>query len=150
MPGDEPDLDAILGDGVGADLDAAMRWVDDWEAGVTERARHAADLSRRIQGMTATAHSQDGLIRVTVASSGALAGLRLDERVRRHSASFLAEQILSTVQAARSDLTEQVRRAVHETLGPDSDTGRAIIASVSDRPAANGARATDGGDDVGR
>lgn len=115
------------------ELDAAQRWVDDWQSGIEERAARAAALSRRVAQLSATARSRDGLVEVTVGASGALTGLRLREEVRRQSAGWIAEQILATVRLAQAELTEQVRRAAAETVGPDDETGRAMVASFVQR-----------------
>jgi hypothetical protein len=58
-----------------SELDTAGRWVDDWQAGIEERATKAHALSERLAGLTATARSRDGLVEVTVGSSGVLTGL---------------------------------------------------------------------------
>lgn len=115
------------------ELDAAQRWVDDWQSGIEERAARAAALSRRVAQLSATARSRDGLVEVTVGASGALTGLRLREEVRRQSTGWIAEQILATVRLAQAELTEQVRRAAAETVGPDDETGRAMVASFVQR-----------------
>lgn len=72
--------------GIGVDLDAAERWVDDWQSGIEERAAQARDLSGQLAALTGTARSADRSVEVTVDSSGAVTDLRLDERIRDWSA----------------------------------------------------------------
>ncbi len=115
------------------DLDAAERWVDSWQAGIEERAAQAQALARQVSQLSATVRSQGGLVEVTVGPSGVLTGLRLDEGVRRHSAAWIAEQIMATMRLAQAELTDQVRRATAETVGLDSETGRAVVASFTQR-----------------
>jgi len=117
----------------GSDLDAAERLVDDWQAGFEQRAAQARDLAARLAGLTASARSDDGLVTVTVGPDGAMTGLELDERVRRKPAAETAGQILATLAAAQADLTAQATTATEETVGADSETGKAVLASLTRR-----------------
>jgi DNA-binding protein YbaB len=117
----------------GPDLEAAERRVDDWQAGFEQRAAQARELAGRLAALTASARSADGHITVTVGANGMLTGLELDEEVRRQPAADTARQILATLAAAQSDLTAQATEVTAETVGVDSETGRAVIASLSRR-----------------
>jgi DNA-binding protein YbaB len=117
----------------GSDLDAAERLVDDWQAGFEQRAAQARDLAARLAGLTASARSDDGLVTVTVGPDGAMTGLELDERVRRKPAAETAGQILATLAAAQADLTAQATTVTEETVGADSETGKAVLASLTRR-----------------
>ncbi len=116
-----------------ADIDGAERRVDSWQAKIEERAAQVQALARQVGQLSATARSRDGLMEVTIASSGVLTGLRLGEGVRQHSAAWIAQHILTTAQAAQAGLTEQVRRVAANTVGLDSETGRAVVASFANR-----------------
>jgi DNA-binding protein YbaB len=112
-----------------ADFDDAERRVDDWQGEIERQAAQATMLSRRVSGLTATARGGDGLVEVSVGSSGMLADLWLDERVRERSAAWIRQQILGTLAAAQRRLADQVREAVAETVGVDSSTGRVVLGS---------------------
>jgi DNA-binding protein YbaB len=116
-----------------SDLDSAEQWVDDWQAGFEERAAQARELAARLSELTATARSEDGLVEVTVGPSGALVGLELDEDIRRQSATKTAREILATLGAAQSAMTKAATDVTAETVGADSETGRAVIASFTAR-----------------
>ena len=116
-----------------ADLDAAERRVDEWQSGFEQQAARARELADRVAALTVTATSDDGLIEVTVSSSGTLTGLRLDENIRRRPAEDTAGQILAVHRAALAVLTDRVVEAVEDTVGPDSPAGRAVVASYADR-----------------
>lgn len=131
----------MLGD---EDLDAAERWVDNWESGLAERLRQTRELSQRVSALTVTVHSDDGLVEMTVGSSGAITGLWLDERIRRQPADRTAEQILAVLRQATTELAAQVARVTEETVGTDNETGRAVVASFTSRIV------PDGGTDHGR
>jgi DNA-binding protein YbaB len=116
-----------------SDLDSAEQWVDDWQAGFEERAAQARELAARLSELTATARSEDGLVEVTVGSSGALVGLELDEDIRRQSADKTAREILATLRAAQAAMTKAATAVTAETVGAESETGRAVIASFTAR-----------------
>jgi DNA-binding protein YbaB len=113
----------------GRDLDEAERLVDDWQAGFEERAAQARALSARLGSLTATARSADELVTVTVGASGAVADLELEEGIRDRPAAETARAILATLRAAQASLTKAATEATAETVGADSETGKAVIAS---------------------
>jgi hypothetical protein len=117
----------------GPDLAAAERRIDDWQAGLEQRAAQARELAARLAGLTASARSKDGHVTVTVGATGLLTGLELDEEVRRQPAAETARQILATLAAARSDLTARATEITADTVGADSETGKAVIASLTRR-----------------
>jgi DNA-binding protein YbaB len=116
-----------------SDLDSAERRVDDWQAGFEERAAQARLLAERLGGLTVAARSADGLVEVTVGASGSVVGLELDEEIRRQPAARTAREILATLKAAQAELTRAATAATVETLGADSETGRAVIAGFAAR-----------------
>ena len=118
---------------LGRDPDAAQEWLRSWTAQVSEQARATAELSDRVAAVTATAESPDRLVRVTVNATGALTGLELDDRVQRLSGADLARIIMATVARAHARITDQVTAAVRDTVGVDTETGRAIIDSYDRR-----------------
>lgn len=119
----------------GPDLDAAERLVDDWQAGIEARAAQTRDLAARLGALTATARSDDELITVTVGASGAITELDLKEGIRERPATETAREILETLSAAQASLTKAATEATAETVGADSETGKAIISSYTARSA---------------
>jgi hypothetical protein len=107
-------------------IDAAEDWLDDWTASVSAQAERAATLSRRVAALTGSAESRDGSIKVTVGSAGQVESLELDD-------AELARRILSVMRRAQSKLTGQVAAEVEETVGADTETGRAVIHSFESR-----------------
>ena len=114
-------------------LDAAERLVDDWRARVEERAAAARDLSARLTGLTGSARSVDGLVAVTVGRAGTVTALELDEGIRHRPAAVTAAAILDTMRAAQAALTAAATAATDETVGAETPTGRAVIASYTAR-----------------
>jgi hypothetical protein len=118
---------------LGRDPDEAQEWVRSWTAQVSARAEAAAELSDRVALITSSASSADGDVRVTVAASGVVTGLELDDRVRRLSGAELAGSILATIARAQAGLAQRVASAVRETVGLDSESGRAVLDSYARR-----------------
>ncbi|GAB4106556.1 hypothetical protein GCM10028790_55750 [Micromonospora taraxaci] len=118
---------------LGRDPDEAQERLHSWTAQLSTRAQAAADLSERVAAVAASAAGADGAVRVTVAASGALTDLRLDDRVQRMRGSELASIIMATVARAQAGLTDQVIVAVHDTVGIDSETGRAVTDTFARR-----------------
>lgn len=115
------------------DIDAAEEWLDNWVSGVNAQAERAVTLSRRVARLTGSAESRDGSIKVTVGSSGQVESLDLDDRVQQVRGAELSRQILAVMRRAQADLSGQVAAQVRETVGADTETGRAVIHSFETR-----------------
>ena len=118
----------MLGGNIEASQDATLAW----GAPVPARTEAAAALADRVASLTASAGGADGAIRATVASSGILTGLQIDDRVDL-TGTRLAEEIMRTMRRAQAGLTKQVARAVEETVGADTETGKAVLDGFAQR-----------------
>ncbi|MGX7672142.1 YbaB/EbfC family nucleoid-associated protein [Plantactinospora sp. DSM 117369] len=125
-----------------AELDAAQRRVDAWQAAFADRAERVAALSRRLAGMRVTTRAADGLVEVTLDTSGMLIDLWLDERTRQQPAAQVAVEILATVRTARTELLHRMTEAAVESLGADDPAGQALVDSYASRLAAPETEAT--------
>jgi DNA-binding protein YbaB len=103
------------------DIDEAEDWLDQWVAGVDARAARTAELARQVSALTAEASSEDGSITVTVGADGRLTGLEIEGDQE------LADDILAAMRLAQRHLSDQVAEKVAETVGADSETGRAVV-----------------------
>lgn len=117
----------------GRNLDDAERLVDDWQAEIETRAAQARELSTRLARLSTTVRSPDELVTVTVGSSGDLLDLTLAEGIRRRPAAETTRVILTTLQEARMRLTAAVAEVTAATVGADSATGQAVVASYATR-----------------
>lgn len=115
------------------DVDAAQEWLDSWVSQVDAQARRTVELSRRVAALTGSAQGRDGAIRVTVGSSGQIEALELDDRVHELSGPQLAREIVAVMRRAQAALSAQVAEQVRETVGADSEAGRAVIHSFDAR-----------------
>ncbi|WP_089295504.1 YbaB/EbfC family nucleoid-associated protein [Actinoplanes regularis] len=93
----------------------------------------AAALADRVATLRASAAGADGAVLVTVASSGNVTALELDERSLGLGAPGLATEILRTIRRAQSALADQVADAVEETVGTETETGRAVLDGFTQR-----------------
>jgi len=124
---------------LGRDVDHAEEWVRSWSSQVSGRAEAAAALADRVAGLTASATGADGAVTVTVTSSGNVAGLALTDGVQKLGGAELAGQIMTVMRRAQAGLSDRVAEAVDETVGADTETGRAVLESFAQRfPAETG------------
>ena len=93
------------------------------------------NLADRLAALSASATGDDGGVTVTVAGSGIVTGLRLDDRVRRLDGAELSAEILRTMRRAQAALAEQVESAVGDTVGAESEAGRAVLKTIVQRAA---------------
>lgn len=107
--------------------DDAEKTINDWQAGFEGRAAAARELAARMESITGSARSRDGLVEVTVGRSGELADLWLHEEIRHRSAARTAQEIRETASAARAVLARRVQEAVADTIGLQSETGKAVL-----------------------
>lgn len=118
---------------VGRDLDDAQEWVASWSTSVSRRAERAQRLAARVADLSATASGADGLVEVRVDSSGAMTGLHLGDGVSGWPAARIEREILTTMRAAQARLTAQVTAVVNDTVGTDTETGRAVVSGYAER-----------------
>jgi hypothetical protein len=66
---------------------------------------------------------------VTVGSAGQMERLDLDDRVRELPGPRLAQEIMAVMRRAQTALSGKVAEQVRETVGEDTETGRAVLHS---------------------
>jgi DNA-binding protein YbaB len=113
--------------------DPAPERIEQWQLGFEERAAQARALAERTSGLSATAREGDGIVEVTVGSSGQITGLRLDEKIRRQSAATTARQIMAAITLAKASLVRDFTQATADTVGLESSTGQALMSSLNVR-----------------
>ena len=118
---------------LGRNLEASPDAMRSWSAHVSGRTEAAAALADRVATMAASASGDDGAITVTVASSGIPTALMLDDRVKRLSGDELAGEIMRAMRRAQAGLADRVAEAVDETVGADTETGKAVLDSFAQR-----------------
>ena len=118
---------------IGRNIDDAEEWLRSWTAQASARAEAAQQMSERVAALTSEVSAADGAIKVTVAGSGMLTGLQLDDRVQQMSGRALSEEIMRAITRAQAGLTEKVADVVRDTVGAETETGRAVVGSFERR-----------------
>jgi hypothetical protein len=113
----------VLGRNLDDGVEAPAR---SWSSPPSGRVEATATLADRVARLSASATGGDGTIRVRVDSGGAITELKLPD-------AQLAAEILRTIRRAQAGLAEQVELAVNETVGTESETGRAVLESFAQR-----------------
>ncbi|HZM83681.1 MAG TPA: YbaB/EbfC family nucleoid-associated protein [Candidatus Limnocylindrales bacterium] len=112
-------------------LDASEQWLAEWSASIDERASQAQKLANKVATLSASHRSADGEVAITVSASGQVVDLKFSERIRDRSPDELARLVMATIRQAQARLTQLARQAAEETVGADSATGEAVVASFS-------------------
>jgi hypothetical protein len=118
---------------VSSDGDRAEEWIRSWSASMSERARAARPLSDEVARLRASASTPDRTITITVNGSGVVEDLRLHAGAARQGMDRLAEEIMRTMRQAQAALAGLVAAIAAETVGADSETGRAVVSSFERR-----------------
>jgi prophage DNA circulation protein len=116
---------------LGRNLEASADAMRSWSAQASGRTEAAATLADRVASLSASATGAGGAVRATVAGSGILTGLELGEV--KLTGADLAAEIIRVMRRAQAGLVERVTEAVDETVGADTDTGRAVLDSFAQR-----------------
>jgi hypothetical protein len=115
------------------DIDSAEEWLDSWAAGVDANAARAVELSRRVATLTGEARSGDRSIAVVVGSAGQLERLDIEDHARQLTGAALSREIMRLIRRAQAQLAAHVADQVQQTVGADTETGRAVIHSYAER-----------------
>ena len=89
-------------------------------------------MSDQLEKLRVTAADPDGIVKVTVDSSGGLIDLTLNPRIARVSSDALARTIMETVHEAKRQVAARSQEVIESTLG-DSPAARGIAARVRER-----------------
>ncbi|WP_436495683.1 YbaB/EbfC family nucleoid-associated protein [Actinokineospora sp. HUAS TT18] len=95
-------------------------WLADFEAKVADLQQKATAFKTSVESSGSTEASADGSVTVTVAASGALLDLRLEDAALRKGGAELAAEILGLTRKARQGAAGKVAQAF-VPLGGDSD-----------------------------
>jgi DNA-binding protein YbaB len=113
------------------DPDGAREQLEAWRGRIDRLAADTKSMSDQMQQLRVTAKDRDGVVEVTVDSSGSLIDLKL-QRVARISGEELARTILDTVREAKRQVAARSLEVIESTLGTDSPAARGIAERVRD------------------
>jgi DNA-binding protein YbaB len=112
------------------DPGGAVERLTAWKDRIDKLAADTRAMSERLQQVRVVVADPDGLVELTIDSTGALVDLRLTDRIQRTRPDAVATAVLTTLATARQQLAERSQEIVAETVGTDSPTGQAIVAQV--------------------
>ncbi|RKT53053.1 YbaB/EbfC family nucleoid-associated protein [Saccharothrix australiensis] len=104
-----------------------------WAAGVAAKAEKYQAVSRQVADVTVDEASGDGLVRLSVTASGALASLEISDKSREVSGAALAATIMATMRRAQSRLAGRVSEIVAAVGVDEPGTAEALVSSYRRR-----------------
>ena len=104
-----------------------------FEQHVEQQTQRALQLSNQIEQSTTTLESPGGEVRVTVDSTGGLAGLRFGGSGERLSLERLAELVLDTSRRAQAQMATMMSGLVSEVYGAGSATAEFVSNAYTER-----------------
>lgn len=107
--------------------DAAL---DRWIADAEQTAARYQQLSTDVEAVRVTESTSDGLVTVTVDSSGRVTDLRISERAL--PGPRLAENLMSAMRRAQARLAGRVAELMRETVGEDVAMRDAVMSNYHD------------------
>jgi DNA-binding protein YbaB len=111
------------------DPEGAREQLEAWRGRIDRLATDTKAMSDQLQQLRVTATDRDGIVEVTVDSSGSLIDLKL-QRVARISGEDLARTIMDTVREAKRKVAARSQEVIESTLGTDSPAAQGIAARV--------------------
>ena len=115
------------------DLESAEQWASDWEARAREQLFQAQEMAARVSELKATAENRDKTVSVTVEANGVPTTIRLTEAVSGWHPDRISTEIMATMAKAQAKLTVAVTQVAQDTVGADSETGRAVLSTYHNR-----------------
>jgi len=98
-----------------------------WERRVAENAEKYRALQERVEGLSITEASGDGLVEVTVSASGQLVGLVLRDRWEPPPMPVIAAQVMECVRRAQGRIPDVLRRAMFDTVGANDPSTHLLL-----------------------
>ncbi|MEV7549261.1 YbaB/EbfC family nucleoid-associated protein [Amycolatopsis sp. NPDC089917] len=116
------------------DPDEAERKMDQWAAGLEQKAQRYAAAQERTEQLRLTATSSDGAVKVTVGADGGMTAIDFGNKARTYPLEELSRQILATMHQAQSGIATQVAEVMQESLGDeDQETRELMIGTLRSR-----------------
>ncbi|KJK42684.1 hypothetical protein UK23_36120 [Lentzea aerocolonigenes] len=101
--------------------------VDQWVAQARAKAERYQEMRAQAGQLSVTESSKDGLVTVSIDSSGNVTDLRITDRVRELSGAEVAAEVLLTMRRAQAKLPEKLAEVMATTIGDDPGTAETIV-----------------------
>jgi DNA-binding protein YbaB len=109
------------------DIEGARQRLDDWKARMEAHAANLEAANTELAAVSATYKDPNGIVTVTVDSSGNLVDLTLSNRVQRQAPEDTARQIKDALTAAKQQVAQLTTEVATRHFGADSPTTRALV-----------------------
>lgn len=109
------------------DIEDARRRLDEWKARMEAHAANLQEANTELAAVSATYKDPNGVVTVTVDSSGNLTDLTLSNRVQRQAPEDTARQIKDALAAAKQQVTQLTTEVATRHFGADSPTTKALV-----------------------
>lgn len=104
-----------------------------WKQRADERLEATKQLAEKMENLKVGAVNEANTVRVTVDATGAMTDLKLHPSITTESADDIASEIMDTLREARLAVSEGAAMILERTVGGDTETGRAVLASFHKR-----------------
>lgn len=118
---------------IGGSPEQVERQLEEWARQAEQKAERYQQMGAAVSAVGATESSPDGMVKVTVNSSGAISNLELSDRISEHRGAEVAAQIMACMQRAQGRLAAQVAEAMQATIGDDRSTIDTVVAGYQQR-----------------
>jgi DNA-binding protein YbaB len=112
--------------------DDARQRLEAWKGRIDKLAADTKTMSDRFQQLQVTRKDRDGIVEVTVDSTGSLLALKLSRDIDRSAPDVIAATIMSTIREAKAELADRSQEIIAETVGTESPAARAIAERVGE------------------
>lgn len=103
------------------------------QAAFQRTAAATQEMASRMGALTATASDANGLVTVAVDSSGVLLKADFTARIQRTAPEAVSRALMEALAGAKRTLAEQTQQIIAETVGADTETGRAVARDLQAR-----------------
>jgi len=112
------------------DPEGAQAYLRDWKGRIDRMAADTKAMSDRLEQLRVTTEDRNGLVAVTIDSTGALVDIRFTERIQRVAPDVVSRAVMSAIREARLTAAERSRQVIAETIGTESVAARTITERV--------------------
>ncbi|MEU5694483.1 YbaB/EbfC family nucleoid-associated protein [Actinosynnema sp. NPDC020468] len=109
------------------DVGSSERMLAQWQQDIQRKAESYQEMATRVQALSITEQSRDGLVRLTIGSNGILTHLEIAEGAREKRMAEVSAEVMRTLQKAQSRIPELLRQTMSETIGTADQTANTLF-----------------------
>ncbi|WP_035736852.1 YbaB/EbfC family nucleoid-associated protein, partial [Glycomyces arizonensis] len=113
--------------------DDAVARLQERQAAFQRTVAATQEMASRMGTLTATASDANALVTVAVDSNGVLLKADFTARVQRTAPEAVSRALMEALAGAKRNIAGQTQQIIAETVGADSETGRAVARDLQSR-----------------